>query len=54
MSEHLGVANITVAIASFKSIGQFLKFFKGKREPKMRSIVIMHNHNEKPYRLQDQ
>lgn len=31
MSEHLGVANITLAIASFKSMGQCLKMFKGKK-----------------------
>jgi hypothetical protein len=38
MSEHLGVANITLATASFKSMGQFLKMIRGKRETKMRSM----------------
>ena len=31
-SEHLGVANITLVIASFRSMGQFLEAHKRERE----------------------
>lgn len=54
MSEHLGVANITLETASFKSMGQFLKTFGGKKNKNEINAVKIHNHDEQTNRLQDQ